>query len=112
MDQIKRVLAQRHGKDASFSVISSASILEVTETVARIFTVILGGIGGISLLVGGIGVMNIMLVSVTERTREVGIRKAVGAKKGDILKQFLFEAISLCLVGGAIGILLDGRWLP
>lgn len=106
MDQIKRVLAQRHGKDASFSVISSASILEVTETVARIFTVILGGIGGISLLVGGIGVMNIMLVSVTERTREVGIRKAVGAKKGYILKQFLFEAISLCLVGGAIGILL------
>jgi putative ABC transport system permease protein len=106
MDQIEEVLLQRHGKDASFNVISSASILEATETIARIFTVILGGIGGISLLVGGIGVMNIMLVSVTERTREVGIRKAVGAKKGDILRQFLFEAISLCLVGGGMGIVL------
>jgi putative ABC transport system permease protein len=106
MDQIEKVLAQRHGKDASFNVVSSASILETTETIARIFTVILGGIGGISLLVGGIGVMNIMLVSVTERTREVGIRKAVGAKKADILRQFLFEAISLCLVGGAMGIVL------
>jgi putative ABC transport system permease protein len=104
MDEIQAVLAQRHGKDASFNVLSSASILETTETITRIFTVILGGIGGISLLVGGIGVMNIMLVSVTERTREVGIRKAVGAKKGDILRQFLFEAISLCLVGGAMGI--------
>jgi putative ABC transport system permease protein len=106
MDQIEKVLAQRHGKDASFNVVSSASILETTETIARIFTVILGGIGGISLLVGGIGVMNIMLVSVTERTREVGIRKAVGAKIADILRQFLFEAISLCLVGGAMGIVL------
>ncbi len=106
MDQIKGVLAQRHGKDSSFNVMSSASILETTETITRIFTVILGGIGGISLLVGGIGVMNIMLVSVTERTREVGIRKAVGAKKGDILRQFLFEAIALCLVGGAMGIIL------
>ncbi len=104
MDQIKAVLTQRHGKDSSFNVMSSASILETTETITRIFTVILGGIGGISLLVGGIGVMNIMLVSVTERTREVGIRKAVGAKKGDILRQFLFEAIALCLVGGAMGI--------
>ena len=106
MDQIEKVLAQRHGKDASFNVVSSASILETTETIARIFTVILGGIGGISLLVGGIGVMNIMLVSVTGRSREVGIRKAVGAKKADILRQFLFEAISLCLVGGAMGIVL------
>lgn len=104
MDQIRQLLTRRHGKDSSFNVMSSASILETTETIARIFTVILGGIGGISLLVGGIGVMNIMLVSVTERTREVGIRKAVGAKKGDILRQFLFEAISLCLVGGAMGI--------
>lgn len=106
MDQIEDILKRRHGKDSSFNVMSSASILETTETIARIFTVILGGIGGISLLVGGIGVMNIMLVSVTERTREVGIRKAVGAKKGDILRQFLFEAISLCLVGGTLGIIL------
>lgn len=106
MDQIEDILKRRHGKDSSFNVMSSASILETTETIARIFTVILGGIGGISLLVGGIGVMNIMLVSVTERTREVGIRKAVGAKKGDILRQFLFEAISLCLVGGTLGIIM------
>ncbi|NLS44585.1 MAG: FtsX-like permease family protein [Firmicutes bacterium] len=104
MDQIKAILRQQHGKDSSFNVMSSASILETTETITRIFTVILGGIGGISLFVGGIGVMNIMLVSVTERTREVGIRKAVGAKKGDILRQFLFEAIALCLVGGSMGI--------
>jgi len=105
-DQINATLARRYGKDPPFMVISSESILKSAETITRIFTVILGGIGGISLLVGGIGVMNIMLVSVTERTREIGIRKAVGAKKGDILRQFLAEAVALCLVGGVIGILL------
>jgi putative ABC transport system permease protein len=74
--------------------------------VTGILTALLGGIAGISLLVGGIGIMNIMLVSVTERTREIGLRKAVGAKRKDILKQFLTESVTLSLIGGLIGIAL------
>ena len=79
-------------------------MLGVFEQITGIFTVVLGAIASISLIVGGIGIMNIMLVSVTERTREIGIRKAVGAKRRDILLQFLFEAAALSLAGGAIGI--------
>lgn len=105
-DQVSAVLARRYGEDPPFMVISSSTMLKSAETVMSIFTVILAGIGSISLLVGGIGVMNIMLVSVTERTREIGIRKAVGAKRGDILRQFIVEAVALCLAGGAIGTLL------
>ena len=105
-DQINAVLARKYGENPPFMVISSSTILKSAETVTSIFTVILAGIGSISLLVGGIGVMNIMLVSVTERTREIGIRKAVGGKRGDILRQFIVEAVALCLVGGAIGTLL------
>lgn len=94
------------GESNDFTVTNQAEILESMEAVTQTMTLLLGGIAGISLLVGGIGVMNIMLVSVTERTREIGIRKAIGAREGDILAQFLIEAIVLSLIGGLIGILL------
>ena len=109
-DQLTALLRQRHelaaDDDADFSLMSQSDLLSMANQVTGILTVFLGAIAGISLLVGGIGIMNIMLVSVTERTREIGIRKAVGARKSDILVQFLLEAIVLSLVGGVIGILL------
>jgi putative ABC transport system permease protein len=80
----------------------------MVNRVLGILTAVVGGIGGISLVVGGIGIMNIMLVSVTERIREIGIRKAVGARESDILRQFLIEATTISLLGGAIGILIGG----
>ena len=82
----------------------------IATTVTGVFTIFLGGIAGISLLVGGIGIMNIMLVSVTERTREIGLRKALGARKRDILVQFLTESSLLSLFGGMIGIGLGWLW--
>ena len=91
-------------EEDDFTVASQQDILGVIGQITGIFTIFLGAIAGISLLVGGIGIMNIMLVSVTERTREIGIRKAVGAKRSDILWQFLIEAIVLSIVGGLIGI--------
>jgi putative ABC transport system permease protein len=110
MDQIDALLRRRHHLDpdeeADFSVMSQADMLEMMTMVTDILTVFLGAVAGIALLVGGIGIMNIMLVSVTERTREIGIRKAVGARKADILIQFLLEAVVLSLVGGVVGILL------
>jgi putative ABC transport system permease protein len=108
VEQITEVLRERHdlapGDDDDFSVISQQEILDFANQITGIMTVFLGAISGISLLVGGIGIMNIMLVSVTERTREVGIRKAVGATKRDVLLQFLLEAIVLSFVGGLVGI--------
>ncbi len=108
-DEVKQVLRQRHrtpvGVD-DFTVFSQADFLSIATTVTGVFTIFLGGIAGISLLVGGIGIMNIMLVSVTERTREIGLRKALGARKRDILVQFLIESSMLSLIGGVIGILL------
>ncbi len=92
---------------ADFSVLNQADTLETLNEVTAIFTLLLGGIAGISLLVGGIGVMNIMLVSVTERTHEIGIRKAIGAKEHDILWQFLTESTLLSLAGGLIGIFVS-----
>jgi putative ABC transport system permease protein len=110
VDEIATLLRDRHDldpdEDDDFSVMNQADMLEMATQVTGILTVFLGAIAGISLLVGGIGIMNIMLVSVTERTREIGIRKAVGARKADILIQFLLEAVVLSLLGGVIGILL------
>jgi putative ABC transport system permease protein len=110
IDQISIVLRERHelepGDADDFQVTSQQAVLDIASQITGILTVFLGAIAGISLLVGGIGIMNIMLVSVTERTREVGIRKAVGATKRDILLQFLLEAIVLSFLGGLLGIAL------
>jgi putative ABC transport system permease protein len=103
--KIKDELAKSFSTD-EFSVITQSDILSFAQNITRILTYLLGGLAGISLLVGGIGIMNIMLVSVTERTREIGIRKAVGAKTRDILLQFLVEAVTLSLIGGTIGVIL------
>ena len=108
-DDITNLLRERHHlttADNDFSVINQADLLNTLSGVVTILTLFLGSIAGISLLVGGIGIMNIMLVSVTERTREIGIRKAVGAQQGDILRQFLIEAVTLSVIGGIVGILL------
>jgi putative ABC transport system permease protein len=104
------LLRRRHrlaeGVPDNFHIHNQAEILETASEVSRTFTILLGSIAGISLLVGGIGIMNIMLVTVTERTREIGVRKAIGAKNSDILLQFLIEAIVLSGLGGIIGVSL------
>ncbi|MEK3805060.1 ABC transporter permease [Bacillus sp. FSL H8-0547] len=100
------MLNQKHDTEDSYQVFNMEEIAQGIGQVTRIMTLIIGSIAGISLFVGGIGVMNIMLVSVTERTREIGIRKALGATKRQILTQFLIESITLTLIGGIIGILL------
>jgi putative ABC transport system permease protein len=109
-DQISEVLRQRHKitfrDDDDFTLVKQTDILAIAGDIFGVLTIFLGSIAAISLVVGGIGIMNIMLVSVTERTREIGIRKAVGAKRRDILVQFLVEAVVLSLIGGGIGIAL------
>ena len=108
-EEVATILRNRHRTDIGaddFTIFSQQSFLEVAETITNVFTIFLGGVAGISLLVGGIGIMNIMLVSVTERTREIGLRKAVGARKRDIMLQFLAESSLLSLFGGLIGIVL------
>jgi putative ABC transport system permease protein len=109
-DQISEVLRQRHKitfrDDDDFTLVKQTDILAIAGDIFGVLTIFLGSIAAISLVVGGIGIMNIMLVSVTERTREIGIRKAVGAKRRDILVQFLVEAVVLALIGGGIGIAL------
>lgn len=107
--EITRILRQRHRiglNEDDFSIISQSSMVDMISTITGVLTIFLGGIAGISLLVGGIGIMNIMLVSVVERTREIGLRKALGARKLDILTQFLVESSLLSLVGGIVGIIL------
>jgi putative ABC transport system permease protein len=107
-DAITELLRLRHGISATgtddFSIFDQAQLLDAASSISGTLTLLLGGIASISLLVGGIGIMNIMLVSVRERTREIGIRKALGAKARDILSQFLIEALTLSLIGGLIGI--------
>ena len=104
--QIKDVLIRRHAHKEDFTIQTQGAMLATMNTILGVLTAVLGGIAGISLLVGGIGIMNIMLVSVRERTREIGIRKAIGARNSDIMAQFLIEAITLSGVGGVIGIIL------
>jgi putative ABC transport system permease protein len=109
-EEIQTLLRRQHkiayNKESDFNVRDQSSFLETLEKTSQSFTFLLGGIAAVSLIVGGIGIMNIMLVSVTERTREIGTRKAVGAKRRDILLQFLVESLVLSLLGGIIGILL------
>jgi len=105
--ELTQILTSRHRTSRDqpdFSVLKQQDILAVFQSITSIMTLFLGGIGGISLLVGGIGIMNIMYVTVTERTREIGLRKAIGAKKRDILIQFLSESALLSLIGGVLGI--------
>jgi len=108
--EVVSLLRQRHrigsGQEEDFSVRNLSEMLAVAESSTRVMSLLLGAIASVSLLVGGIGIMNIMLVSVTERTREIGIRLAVGARERDILVQFLIEAVFLSVAGGAVGILL------
>lgn len=105
-DQAVKILNRNHGKEDGYEVQNLEEITQGIEQIANIMTIVIGSIGGISLFVGGIGVMNIMLVSVTERTREIGIRKALGATRSNILLQFLVESVTLSVIGGGIGILL------
>ena len=110
MLEIERVLRREHkiqpGGDNDFSVVNRKQFVESRQEATEVFTYLLAGIAGVSLVVGGIGIMNIMLVTVTERTREIGIRKALGATRGNILLQFLVESTTLCLLGGMLGLAL------
>jgi putative ABC transport system permease protein len=110
MLEIERVLRREHkiqpGGDNDFSVVNRKQFVESRQEATEVFTYLLAGIAAVSLVVGGIGIMNIMLVTVTERTREIGIRKALGATRGNILLQFLVESTTLCLFGGLLGIAL------
>jgi putative ABC transport system permease protein len=115
-EAIRTLLRQRHrlpaGQDDDFTLRNLSEILESQEASSRVLSLLLAAIASVSLLVGGIGIMNIMLVSVTERTREIGLRRAVGARRRDILTQFLIEAVTVSLVGGLIGIVVGiaGAW--
>jgi putative ABC transport system permease protein len=106
--EVSTIIEERHKikntSEPGFSVLNQGSLLETSSSTSSVFTTLLGEVAAISLLVGGIGVMNIMLVSVTERTREIGIRKAIGARRSDILTQFLTEAVLVSLIGGLTGV--------
>jgi putative ABC transport system permease protein len=108
--EVEALLRQRHrlqsGQDDDFTIRNLAEVFAAQETSARVMSILLGAIASVSLIVGGIGIMNIMLVSVTERTREIGLRLAIGAKTRDILSQFLVEAVTLSILGGVTGIII------
>ena len=107
-ETIERLLLERFNEDDdAFSISTSAFLEEALSDITSILSILLGGIAAISLVVGGIGIMNIMMVTVTERTREIGIRKAIGASRGNILVQFLLEAVVLCMMGCCLGIFLS-----
>ena len=110
MVDLERVLRREHkirpGAENDFTIRNQQDLLNTQQEATQVFTTLLASIAAVSLLVGGIGIMNIMLVSVTERTREIGVRKALGATRRDILLQFLVEALALCLLGGGLGVLL------
>lgn len=112
IDDITALMRQRHGlrhgQDNDFTVTTAASMLAAQQASTRTVAILLGAIAGVSLIVGGISIMNIMLVSVSERTREIGLRLAVGARPRDVRRQFLLEAALLCVAGGIIGVLLGG----
>lgn len=102
----KEILGQTHRGVEDYEVLVPEELLAQAQRTQRLFNIVMGSIAGISLLVGGIGIMNIMLANVSERTREIGIRRAIGATKGDIMVQFLIETVLICLAGGVLGILL------
>jgi putative ABC transport system permease protein len=110
MVDLEQVLRREHhirpGGDNDFTIRNQQDILQTQQQATQVFTTLLASIAAVSLVVGGIGIMNIMLVSVTERTREIGVRKALGATRGNILLQFMIEALTLCILGGAVGVLL------
>ena len=107
-ERLEEILLERFDEDEdAFSISTSDMLEEAMDSITSILSVLLGGIAAISLVVGGIGIMNIMMVTVTERTREIGIRKAIGASRGTILTQFLMEAVVLCMMGCALGIFLS-----
>ena len=101
---IEKVLQRRHAGVADYEIVVPESLLRQSQKTQQIFNIVMGAIAGLSLLVGGIGIMNIMLATVLERTREIGVRRAVGAKRDDILRQFLMEAVTICLIGCAVGL--------
>src|SRR5205085_9440943 len=103
-DAMRRAHHRRSDQPDDFRIRNQSDFLQTMQESTQVFTLLLAGVATVSLIVGGIGIMNIMLVSVTERTREIGIRKALGATRRNILLQFLTEAITLCLAGGAVGI--------
>src|ERR1019366_2864760 len=104
---VRAILAATHKDAGDFTVVVPAGLLEERRRTSFIFEIVMICIAGISLLVGGIGIMNIMLATVLERTREIGIRRAIGARQGDIVRQFLTEAVLISIVGGLIGIALS-----
>ena len=110
IQEMEALLRERHrilpGLEDDFTIRNLTEVFAAQETSAQVMAILLGAIASVSLIVGGIGIMNIMLVSVTERTREIGLRLAVGAKRRDILSQFLVEAVTLSLLGGIIGIVV------